>query len=241
MEHSEERNGEPRGVDDRSRPGAAAPERPPLVVQELGCVPYLEALDRMRALVTARGRDACPDTLLLLEHPHVYTVGRRAAAAHNILAPGEVPVVEVERGGDVTYHGPGQLVGYPILRLRDGERDLARVLRGLEEALMRALAEAAGLVAERRPGVTGVWHAGRKLASIGVAVRDWITFHGFALNVTTDLTFFRRINPCGLSAEVMSSVAVATGAPVDGPALRAAVAVAVAEVFGRRLVERGLE
>ncbi|HEY3354195.1 MAG TPA: lipoyl(octanoyl) transferase LipB [Polyangia bacterium] len=214
---------------------SAAPAAPPLVVLARGLVPYEEALALMRDLVAQRARDACPDTLVLLEHPHVFTVGRRAEAARNVLAPGDVPVVAVERGGDVTYHGPGQLVGYPILKLAEGERDLARVLRGLEEALIRALAEVPGLAAERRPGFTGVWHGGRKLGSIGVAVRDWVTYHGFALNVTTDLSYFRRINPCGLSPEVMGTVAEAVGGPVDAAALRGAVARAVAAVFGRRL------
>jgi lipoyl(octanoyl) transferase len=215
----------------------AVPAAPPLVVLEHDLIPYEEALALMRRLAAERARDGRPDTLILCEHPHVFTVGRRAEAARNVLAPGGVPVVEVERGGDVTYHGPGQLVGYPILKLGPQERDVGRYLRGLEEALVRALAAAAGLAAGRRPGFTGVWAGGKKLASIGVAVRDWVTFHGFALNVTTDLSYFRCINPCGLSPAVMTSVRAALGRDLDGAALRQAVAREVAAVFGRQLCE----
>ncbi len=135
------------------------------------------------------------------------TLGRGANPA-NVLAPGNTPVVAIERGGDVTYHGPGQLVAYPILRLREDERDLHRYLRNLEEAVIRTVA-GFGLSATRRPEKTGVWTAdeGRKLASIGVAVRKWVTLHGLALNVTTDLSRFRAINPCGFEASVMTSMA----------------------------------
>jgi len=122
-----------------------------------------------------------------------------------------MPVFEIERGGDVTYHGPGQLVGYPILKLRENEHDLHQYLRNLEEAMIRVLARY-GIAGERNPGYTGVWSGGRKLASIGVAVKRWVTLHGFALNVTTDLARFRAINPCGLEASVMASIQSLTGA-----------------------------
>src|SRR5690606_8611091 len=144
------------------------------------------------------------------EHPHVITLGRAQQALGNVLAPGEVEVIAVERGGDVTYHGPGQLVAYPIIKLGEGERDLHRFLRNLEDGMIRTLARH-GIAAGRQPGKTGVWIDDRKIASIGIACRRWVTFHGLALNVTTDLGYFHRINPCGFQAEIMTSMARETG------------------------------
>ena len=167
-------------------------------------------------LVSARQRNTIADTLVLVEHPDVITLGRSAKTS-NILDPGAMPVVPIERGGDVTYHGPGQLVAYPILLLREDERDLHRFLRNLEEAIIRTVAEF-GILASRRPGKTGVWTAdsadGRKLASIGVAVRKWVTLHGLALNVSTDLARFAAINPCGFDATVMTSMTRELRCPV---------------------------
>jgi lipoyl(octanoyl) transferase len=155
----------------------------------------------------------------------VITQGRSAKTS-NILDPGQTPVIAIERGGDVTYHGPGQLVAYPILLLRETERDLHRFLRHLEEAIIRTLADF-GISSLRRPGKTGVWTAdteeGRKLASIGVAVRKWVTLHGLALNVTTDLSRFAAINPCGFDASVMTSMAQELGKPVDFATVKAAL------------------
>jgi lipoyl(octanoyl) transferase len=184
-------------------------------VLNLGQREYGEALALQHQLVAARQRDEIPDTLLLVEHPHVITRGR-GTHAENLLATGDVPIFEIERGGDVTYHGPGQLVGYPIFLLRPGERDLHRYLRNLEEGMIRALAQL-GLPAGRRAGWTGVWTASEpqaKLASIGIAVKRWVTLHGFALNVTTDLSRFAAINPCGLDATVMTSVGAVLGRSV---------------------------
>src|SRR4051812_13749319 len=167
-------------------------------VLDLGLREYGEVWELQRQLVAARQRDEIPDTLVLVEHPHVLTLGR-GTHKENLVRPGDLPVFEIERGGDVTYHGPGQLVGYPIFLLRQHERDLHAYLRGLEEGLIRALAEQ-GLPAGRRPGWTGVWTEGepaRKLASIGVAVKRWVPLHGFPLNVATDLARFLAINPCG--------------------------------------------
>ena len=130
-----------------------------------------------------------------------------------MLAPGDIPVIEVERGGDVTYHGPGQLVGYPILKLDEAERDLHLYLRNLEEALIGVCADV-GLEGRRNPGWTGAWIGARKVASLGIAVRRWVTLHGFALNVSTDLSRFAMINPCGLEATVMTSLAAETGRPL---------------------------
>ena len=158
-------------------------------------------------MVAERQRGERRDALVLVEHPHVITVGRTRGALANILMPGDVEVVEVERGGDVTYHGPGQIVAYPILQLEEGERDLHRFLRNLEEAMIRTLARW-GVASGREPGKTGVWIEGeRKIASIGISCRRWVTFHGLALNVSTDLDYFARIQPCGFDATVMTSMA----------------------------------
>lgn len=176
-----------------------------LQVVEAGLVPYREALAWQRALAQARIAGRLEhDVLLLLEHPAVVTMGRTARPAH-VLRPEGVDVVEVERGGDVTFHGPGQLVGYPIIDLSGHRRDLHWYLRALEQALLAALAEL-GIPGERQPGYTGVWARGRKIASIGVHVRQWVTWHGFALNVTTDLAAFERIVPCGIPGVVMTSL-----------------------------------
>ena len=182
-----------------------------LEVVEAGTVPYGEALDWQRRLADDRiaGR-LDHDLLLVLEHPPVVTLGRSAHAAH-VLQPAGVEVVEVERGGDVTYHGPGQLVGYPIIDLRNYKQDLHWYLRTLEQTLIAALGFL-GIPAETNPGFTGVWTRGRKIASIGIHVKQWVTWHGFALNVATDLTEFQRIVPCGIPGVVMTSVERELGA-----------------------------
>src|SRR6266566_2345897 len=187
-----------------------------LEVVQAGLVPYAEALEWQRALAQARIERQVPhDLLLLLEHPPVVTLGRNSHRAH-VLRPDDegrgIEVFEVERGGDVTFHGPGQLVGYPILDLTGHRRDLHWYLRTLDQALIAALAEL-GIRAERNPGYTGVWTPGgsRKIASIGVHVKQWVTWHGFALNVTTDLSHFDRIVPCGIAGVVMTSVERETG------------------------------
>lgn len=194
----------------------------PWRVLELGTRGYREVWDQQLALVEERKLEHGEDTLLLVEHPHVITLGRSQKAMANVLAADEVEVVAVERGGDVTYHGPGQLVAYPIVLLREGERDLHRFLRNLEEAVIQTCV-AFGLPADREPGKTGVWTSGlapataaedaehapparRKLCSMGIACRRWVTFHGLALNVSTDLSYFGRINPCGFRSEVMTSL-----------------------------------
>lgn len=182
---------------------------------DLGRTGYREAHVRQLAMVAERQRGERRDALVLVEHPHVITVGRTRGALANILRAGEVEVVEVERGGDVTYHGPGQIVVYPILLLEEGERDLHRFLRNLEEGMIRTLARW-GIAADREPGKTGVWIQGqRKIASIGIACRKWVTFHGLALNVTTDLSYFARIQPCGFDAAVMTSMARELGSDVS--------------------------
>jgi lipoyl(octanoyl) transferase len=176
-----------------------------LQVLDAGLVPYGDALPWQRAVAQARieGRLA-NDLLLLLEHPPVVTLGRASHAAHVLRREG-IDIFEIERGGDVTFHGPGQLVGYPILDLTGHRRDLHWYLRTLEDAIIIALAEL-GIPAARKPPHTGVWTSNRKIASIGIHVKQWVTWHGFALNVTTDLTQFDRIVPCGIAGVEMTSV-----------------------------------
>ncbi len=178
-------------------------------VLDLGTAEYRDVWAKQLAVVEARQIGQAPDTLIIVEHPHVFTLGRRRDSQQNVLAPGNVPVIEIERGGDVTYHGPGQLVAYPIVLLDGDERDLHKFLRNLEQAVIKTCARV-GVTADREPGKTGVWtttELGRKkLCSMGIACRKWVTFHGLALNVTTDLSYFARINPCGFEASVMSSL-----------------------------------
>ncbi len=223
-------------------PPLAVPGRavPGLAVMDLGICDYRDAWARQLALVEARKAGGGTDTVMLVEHPHVFTVGRSQRALANVVAPGDVEVVEVERGGDVTYHGPGQLVAYPIVRLDDGERDLHRFLRNLEAAALATLA-GFGVDAGREPGKTGVWLDGaagarKKICSIGVACRRWVTFHGLALNVTTDLSYFFRINPCGFESAVMTSMAAELGVGVAMLDVKRRLAVELARTLGRRLL-----
>jgi lipoate-protein ligase B len=189
-----------------------------LAVADLGRRPYAEVLELQRALCRLRIAGGLGDDILLLvEHEPVYTLGRSTRASSlpvttNDLEASGAEVHDVERGGDVTYHGPGQLVGYPIIDLAHHRQDLHWYLRELEGAMIDAL-EALGVPAERRTGLTGVWTRGRKIASIGVHVKQWVTIHGFALNVTLDLAPFGRIVPCGIQDVVMTSVAAELATP----------------------------
>ncbi|MBL8620293.1 MAG: lipoyl(octanoyl) transferase LipB [Myxococcales bacterium] len=215
------------------------PATPPLHVDDLGQLGYRAAWARQLALVDERKTGAGADRVLVVEHPHVFTLGRAQKAVANVLAPGEVEVIEIERGGDVTYHGPGQLVAYPILALGEGERDLHRFLRNLEEAVIRTCA-AFGLATDREPGATGVWctdraGARRKLCSIGIACRRWVTFHGLALNVATDLAYFQRINPCGFASSVMTSMAVELDRPLTVAEVTPILTRELAATLGRTL------
>ncbi|MDV3293010.1 MAG: lipoyl(octanoyl) transferase LipB [Nitrososphaerales archaeon] len=189
------------------------------VLLDLGTMKYGEAWELQKELAAKRAHDGIPDTLLLLEHEHVITLGRKTSAGN--LRPQMVPVFTVERGGDATYHGPGQLVGYPIVKLLD--HDVWKHVRTIEAALI-ASALRFGVVGERREGHPGVWVQGRKLASIGVAVTDWVTYHGFALNVNTDMSYFELIRPCGLDPSTMTSMQQILGRPLDMGLVKAAVA-----------------
>ncbi|MBM3735866.1 MAG: lipoyl(octanoyl) transferase LipB [Acidobacteria bacterium] len=177
-------------------------------LRDLGWMPWRDAFAVQRSLVDQRKQGLIPDQLLIVEHPHVITLGRNACES-NVLAAPEVlermgvAVEPADRGGDVTYHGPGQVVGYPILDLKEWKRDVGAYVRGLEQALIDAIARF-GFAGERIAGMTGVWVRGSKVAAIGVHLSRWVTSHGFALNVDTDLSYFRYIVPCGLSRPVTS-------------------------------------
>ncbi len=216
----------------------------PLAWRYLGRLPYLEAVALQEA-TRASVRGGGPDSLLLLEHPHVYTLGRNADPAEIIttraaLAARGIEVAGTDRGGRVTYHGPGQLVGYPILDLaRLGRRDVRRYVRDLQEALVRTLADYDLPAEAREMPETGVWVGGRKIASLGVHIQRWVTTHGFALNVTTDLSYFAGIVPCGLDSVQMASIESLTGRrpPLDEVAEQ--VAAQLAAVLGYRLERDG--
>lgn len=212
---------------------------PLLEVRTLGRIDYAEGLALQRELVEARRRGEIPDQLLLLEHPHVITLGVKVRTDRSHILADEaaltdrgVTVHEAGRGGDVTYHGPGQLVGYPILDLAPDRRDLHRYVRDLEETLIRTVARF-GIEAGRVQGLTGVWVGREKVAAIGVRISRWITSHGFALNVAPDLAYFDLIVPCGISDRGVTSMARLTGRPLTPDEVAPVVAAEFGAVFGR--------
>ena len=216
-------------------------------MRRLGRVPYDEALEIQRTLVEERQAGHIPDTLLLLEHPHVLTLGvRKGGNRANILASPDrldqlgVTVHQAGRGGDITYHGPGQIVGYPILDLRPDRQDVHRYVRNVEEVLIRSCADF-GVTAVRLPGFSGAWveHQVRgleKIAAIGVRIARWVTSHGFAFNVNTDLEFFRLIVPCGIADRGVTSLQVQTGVPVSSNRVEASLTFHFADVFAREVI-----
>src|SRR5262245_60343599 len=224
--------------------GLGRPGSPPLEVRRLGTVPYAQALELQDALVRARRDGGIPDTLILLEHPHVITMGSDSHAEHVLADDAELRLLGIERfqtgrGGDVTYHGPGQLVGYPILDLKPDRKDLHRYLRDLESVLID-VAAAFGVAAGRREGMTGVWTDTGKVAAIGVRVSSgWVTSHGFALNVGTDLRYFDAIVPCGIRGEAVTSLSGHLGRELTVAEVAELVVTAFAAHFGRRVVFAG--
>ena len=210
--------------------------RIPWRVLDLGLAPYGAVLERQLALLDERIQDRVPDTLILVEHPPVVTLGRAKTTVNlrhtleELQAKG-IEFFEVSRGGDATYHAPGQLVGYPIFDLRQHGRDVLRFCRGVEAALIGVL-EAVGLCARSVPGKAGVWVGDRKIASLGISLRRWVTFHGFALNVAVDLLGFQVIRPCGEEPEIMTSMETLLERPVSMGDVRSRVAAEFARVFG---------
>lgn len=218
---------------------------------DLGLIAYEWAFELQRALVTARKSGVVPDVLLLCEHPHVITLGRNGHAQHllasqHLLRQMNVEFHPTDRGGDITYHGPGQIVGYPILDLAVIRRDVAWYMRQLEEVMIRATAEFR-IQASRQPGMTGVWvecsrdtlgHAGsEKLAAIGVHLSRWVTSHGFAYNVSTDLRYFDLIVPCGLQGKRATSLESLLGRTVRRSDVTPHLTAHFAEIFGREMTE----
>ena len=209
-----------------------------VTVRRLGTIGYQPALDLQQQLVEERTQGRIPDQLLLLEHPPVITLGARNRNSRaNVLESAEslarqgVAVFETGRGGDVTYHGPGQLVGYPILELPVGRRDVHRYVRDLEEVLIQAVSDF-GITATRQPGLTGIWVGDQKLAAIGVRISRWVTSHGFALNISTDLSHFGLIVPCGISDKGVTSMEQLLGRKVPMAEVADGVADRFQAVFG---------
>ena len=208
-----------------------------LEIRRLGIVPYPEALALQRALVEDRRAGRIGDVLLLVEHPHVLTLGARAdggrahllASAETLAARG-IEVFETGRGGDITYHGPGQIVGYPVIDLKPGRCDVHRYVRDLENVLI-GVAGDFGVEAAAVPGLTGVWVGRDKLAAIGVRIARWVTSHGFALNVTTDLEYFNLIVPCGIADRGVTSLGRLLGRPIDRQVVEDSIVARFAAVF----------
>jgi lipoyl(octanoyl) transferase len=214
-----------------------------LVVRRLGLVPYADALELQRTLVDERKAGNGADTLLLLQHPHVITLGVKLESARShvvatpdVLAQRGVEVTETGRGGDVTYHGPGQLVGYPILDLRPDRQDVHQYVRDLEEVMIRVCADY-GIEARRVPGLTGAWidtpRGPEKIGAIGVRLSRWITSHGFAFNVNTDLDYFGLIVPCGIAEHGVTSLGALLGSPLPMDEVEEAFIGHFARVFDR--------
>ena len=209
-------------------------------IEQLGVVPYAAALEIQRERVTLRKAGVIPDALLLLEHPHVYTLGRNARRENILFSPErlaalDAEVFETDRGGDVTYHGPGQLVGYPILDLAQHRRDLAWYMRSLEDVFIRVAADF-GVEAVRLAKCPGVWVGNTKLVAMGVHVSRWVTSHGFAFNVSTDLSYFDHIVPCGIRDKGVTSLEKLLGRQVEMERIMRCVVEHFGTVFGLEMV-----
>ena len=209
------------------------------LVIDSGLASYREAFAFQKREVE-RVQSGGDEVLILLEHPHVITLGRNATrealvAGDTEIARRGVEVIDTDRGGDVTYHGPGQLVGYPILALEPGRRDIRRYVHDLEEVLMRSLA-GFGIESQRHPVHRGVWAGDKKIASLGIRISRWVTCHGFALNVDTDLGYYSLINPCGIAGCEMTSMAIELGGEVAMGEVKSTIISQFASVFGRNMI-----
>ncbi len=211
---------------------------------DLGLLDYQKAWDLQHQLWSKRVKGDLPDLLLLLEHPHVITLGRRGSRSHliateDILEAMNIPIFHVERGGDVTYHGPGQLVAYPILDLKDYGYRLIRYVGQLEEIIINVLKDFS--IEGRKDSLNrGVWIDGGKIASVGVAIKKWVSFHGFSLNYATDLKYFNLIHPCGLEGEKMTSMAKILGTHISRERLIERICFHFKEIFEREWEEKSL-
>jgi len=211
-----------------------------LLCKDLGRLGFLEALSWQERLLELKQRECTADILLLVEHPHVYTLGRGGNES-NVLAPQDVPVHRTSRGGDVTYHGPGQMVVYPIIDLRSKlRRDVHRYVKNLEETAIKTLRDF-GLDGSRRYPYTGIWIGDRKIAALGVAVRRSITYHGLALNVNTDLSYFDRIIPCGLTWAGVTSIAKELAIEQNEERVKESFVQRFVDVFGYSHIKDGFE
>jgi lipoate-protein ligase B len=212
---------------------------------DLGLIEYQKAWDLQRQLWSKRAEEKLPDLLLIQEHPHVITLGRRGNRTHlkvppEILETMKVPLFHVERGGDITYHGPGQVVVYPILDLKDYGYRLIGYVDQLEEVILHVLRDF-GIEGEKDPRNRGVWAKGSKIASIGVTIKRWVSFHGFALNYETDLKYFDLMDPCGLVGEKMTSMAKILGRKVSHKEVAGRIIFHFKEVFKKDWEETDLE
>ena len=212
-------------------------------VRELGRLDYGRAFELQQQLVEERKRGAIPDQFLLVEHPHTITLGRNGKmenllASEPALRSAGITFHETDRGGDITYHGPGQAVGYPILDLREWKRDVGAYVRAIEQVMLDALLDY-GIAADRLPGCTGAWVEGAKIGAIGVHISRWVTSHGFALNVDTDLSYFGYIVPCGLTKPVTSMAQL--GARVSVAEVNARLIRRFGQVFDREILQPALE
>jgi lipoyl(octanoyl) transferase len=212
-------------------------------VRRLGRIEYGKAFELQQRVVEQRKRGLIPDQLLLLEHPHSITLGRNGhlenlLGSEPALRAAGIAFHATDRGGDITYHGPGQVVGYPILDLRDWKRDVGAYVRAIEQVMIDALADF-GIAASRVRGCTGSWVDGKKIGAIGIHISRWITSHGFALNVSTDLSYFGYIVPCGLAKPVTSMAQLGVDATL--PEVNAKLAGAFGRVFDREIVEPAME
>ncbi|MCS6769404.1 MAG: lipoyl(octanoyl) transferase LipB [Candidatus Caldarchaeum sp.] len=206
---------------------------------DLGLSDYLDTHRLMLKLVDRRVAGKIPDTVLLLEHPDVYTLGRRGLE-ENVLDK-SIPLYRVERGGDATYHGPGQLVVYPIISLAENKLGVADLVKTLEESVIRVLAEY-GVKASRVDGKPGVWVDGRKIASIGLALKNWVSYHGLAFNVNTDLEKFKGIKPCGMDSDVMTSLHIIKGHRIELAGVKKLFAETLASLLKKQyLVKAGAD